>query len=278
MNAIKQVLVCSVSLSLVTLLSAAAKQPILKPSYDPTIPAVELFEALNQGLIDVSVIPKSAHDANLFVTNKVDRPISVKLPPAIVAVHTLKQGFGQPNPLFGNGPFNASGQQANANGIGQGQGQPIGGGLKGTQTGNFANGNFGNAPAGNFFSIPVEKTIQLPLQTVCLAHGKPDPRPQMKYRLVKLEEFTQNAVLQETLKRFAAGEAERPAAQAAAWHLIDSMSWKELEAKKLDRAGGYPGRPYFDQHQLKAARELIEQATEAAGETKPRLAKSSPKL
>lgn len=278
MSASKKVLVCGVSLSVVMLLCAAVKQPILKPSYDASIPAVELFDAIEEGTVEVSIIPRSAQDANLFVTNRTDRPISVKLPPAIVGVHTLKQGFGQGAGLLG-GPFNATGQQAGTTGAfgqGQGQGQSIGGGLKPSNGLNSVTG-LNNGTGNNVFSVPPEKTVQLPLQTVCLAHGKPDPRPQMKYQLVKLEEFTKDAVLQETLKRFAAGEAERPVAQAAAWHLTDSMSWKELESKRIERAGGVPGRAYFEARQLKGAKELIEKATEAA-EEKTRVAKNTPKL
>lgn len=272
MKTLQRVSMLGVAASAVMLLGAAVKQPILKLSYDPTIPAVELFDAIDEGLVEVSFIPRSAQNANLFVTNRSDRPISVKLPDAVVAVHVLKQGFGQGNNLFGNNAFNATGQQAT--GQTGGQGQPVSGGLNANQGTNFTNGlnNAGN----NFFSVPVDKTVQVPLLTVCLAHGKPDPRPQMKYQLVKLEEFTKDAVLQETLKRFAAGDVERPAAQAATWHLVDSMSWKELEAKRIERAGGYPGRPYFESRHLQAAKELVGQATQQAGES--RVTRISPKL
>jgi hypothetical protein len=275
MKTLQRFSVLGVAVSAVVVMCAAVKQPILKLSYDPTIPAVELFDAIEAGQVEATFIPKSAKSANLFVTNKSDRPISVRLPDAVVAVHVLKQGFGQGNNFFGNNAFTATGQQAGING-GGGGGQPVGGGLNASQGVNFNNG-FNNNAGNNFFSVPPEKTVQVPLQTVCLAHGKPDPRPQMKYQLVKLEDFTKNEVLQETLKRFAAGDVERPAAQAAAWHLTDSMSWQELEGKRIERAGGYAGRPYFDARHLQAAKELIEQATEETKASKQRVA-GVPKL
>ena len=89
----------------------------------------------------------------------------------------------------------------------------------------------------------------------------------MTYQLVKLEEYTSDALLQETLKLFASGGIDLPTAQAAAWHLADKMTWDELRAKQVDRLGGLDPLPFFSEGELRAADELIAQARANAKES-----------
>ena len=53
---------------------------------------VEVFAAIEQGLIEVRVIPRDATQCRLLVHNKTDRPLSVELPQAFAAVPVLAQG------------------------------------------------------------------------------------------------------------------------------------------------------------------------------------------
>ena len=53
-------------------------------------------------------------------------------------------------------------------------------------------------------------------------------------------------------------------AQAAAWHLNNDMSWQQLAAKRIVRAGG-SSYPYFDLLELKMAVAVAEQSIKAAG-------------
>lgn len=256
----------SVSLATVFLAPAlaASKQPIKKLKHDASIPSVELFDAMEQGVVETTVIARNSHEANLFVTNKSDAPVSIQLPSAVVATQVLKQFFPQ------RGGNNGIGQQAGGT-SGGGGAQPVGGGMmgggnQGQGANNGAmngNGNgFGNNGVGNgngFFSVPPQKTVQVSLNTVCLAHGKPDPRQRMTYRLVKLEDFSNDPVLHETLKLFASGATETETAQAAVWHLTDKMSWNDLKAKQIERIGLDPV-PYFNEKHVEAAEKLVEQA------------------
>jgi hypothetical protein len=113
---------------------------------------------------------------------------------------------------------------------------------------------------GGFFSIPPEKTVQIPMTAVCLNHGKPEPKPKMTYRLIKLEEYTSDPVLQELLEMVGSGKLDPAAAQAATWNLTDKMSWDKLAAKVVERVGGVPDDPYFSESELAAARQLVVQA------------------
>lgn len=259
------VVVCLV-LSVSTAAVAASKQPLRKLKHDSNIPPIELFDAIEQGLVETTVIAKNSHESNVFVTNKSDAPVSIQVPKAVVAVQVLKQFFP------GGGGATGNGRQAGGN-TGGGAAQPVGGGMQGggqMQGGNVGmngNGNgFQNQGGNGFFSVPAQKTVQVPLNTVCLAHGKPDPRQRMKYRLVKLEDYSNDPVLHETLKLFASGATETEAAQAAVWHLTDKMSWSDLKAKQIERIGLVPV-PYFNEKHVDAAQNLVEQARERAQAT-----------
>jgi hypothetical protein len=268
MRARTQFVAACLSVFVLTTSLATAKQPIRKLKYDTSLPAVDLFEAIDNGLVETSVIAKSVNEASLFVTNKSDKAVSVKLPQAVVAVQVLKQFF----PPGGNN--NVGLNQAGGNRGQGGAAQPLGGGPQG----NANNGNNGPGQNGqgngfpnqgnNFFSVPSQMTVQVPLRTLCLAHGRPEPRPKMTYRLVKLEDYTGDRVLQETLKLFASGQTDAQSAQAAVWHLTDKMSWDDLRAKQIDRLGLDPVL-YFDAKQVDDAETLIDTARARTSDVSP---------
>src|SRR5258708_28569231 len=262
MHALSRFVPVCLSLCLVATSFAASKQPIKKLSHDPNVPAVELFDAIEEGSVETTVIAKSANEASLFVTNKSDAAVSILVPKALVAVQVLKQFFPQGGRNAGPGAGFPVGNAGNA-----GMSQPIGGGPQNGNLGNqqgqglnaIGNGNgVGNNPGKGIFSVPPQKTVQVPLKTLCLAHGRPEPRSRMKYQLVKLEDYTNDPALQEALKLYAAGEADVQTAQAAVWHLTDKMSWEDLRAKQIDRLGGVESLSYFSQKEVDGAETLIE--------------------
>ncbi|HBH50658.1 MAG TPA: hypothetical protein DDY91_02075, partial [Planctomycetaceae bacterium] len=73
-------------------LTGAVKRPIKKLGYDPSARSVELFEGLDAGDLEATVIMKNPFEGNVFLENKSDLPITVKLPPSVATVHILKQG------------------------------------------------------------------------------------------------------------------------------------------------------------------------------------------
>lgn len=254
--AVRTLLVCG-SLSLAALLPAAIRQPIRKPVHDPALPVVELFAAIEAGTIEATVIARDSHESNLFLTNKGTKAVSVQLPETLGAVHVLKQ-FLPP----GNG--NNNGQPigpGNAN-AGNGQGQPVGGGPAGNQKNGFNAIN--NLPGNAIFSVPSEKTIQIPLKTLCLAYGQPDPQPRMTYRLVPIETVAPEADLRGVVGRFVAGDLDEKTAQAATWHVANGRSWKELADERVGRVGGLPGKPMFSDKQIKAAKSEVERLRQHA--------------
>lgn len=242
-----------------TSLTGGIKQPIKKLYVDPAAETMDLFEGIDQGIFEATIIPKSSLEGNVFVENKSNKVLTVKLPRAVAAVQVLKQGFGA-----GAGAGGGAGGLGGGAGQGQGgqggQGQAMGGGMGGMGGGGMGGGGMGMG----MMSIPPEKTVQVPLKSVCLNHGKPEPRPNMTYKLVKLETYTKDPVLQELLATFAAGNMDQQAAQAATWHVTDKMSWQELATKQITMLGGLPPKPYFTPAQLMAAQQLVATAQKKA--------------
>jgi hypothetical protein len=243
------------------LAAGGQKGPIKKLRLDPAAAKVDFFQAADDGQLELRMVLKDAHQGNLLIENKSSQPLTVKLPEAFVGVHVLKQAAG------GFFPQATGANNGNA-GPGQGQGQPVGAGANnqaGVPNQNIGpnNGAGPNNPFNNFFSIPAEKVVLIPLKSVCLAYGRPDPLPRMTYAVVPLERHTSDPVLQELLKRFGAEAVDQMAVQAAAWHLADKLSWEQVAAKEW-RELGSPAVPYFTADQIKQAKSLVAAAEERA--------------
>ena len=244
--------------------TGAGKRPPKKLGLDPQAPTIDLFDGIDEGTIEARLIPKNSLEGTVFVDNKSDKPMTVRLPKAVAAVQVLKQGFGGG---AGGGRGGAGGGQAGGQG---GQGQGLGGGFGGGGLGGGGGGlgggggGFGGGGGGGFFSIPPHKSARVPMSSVCLNHGKTEPRANMTYKLVKLESYTSDPALQELLIDVAAGVIDPKSAQAAVWHLTDKMSWEELSAKAIDHLGGVDPEPYFSGAQIAAAREMLVEAQSRA--------------
>lgn len=256
----------SVSLSV----TAAPKKRTLvkKPTVNPQAETIELFDGIDKGLLDARLIPKNADGGNIFVENKSDRPLTVKMPKAFAAVQVLKQGFGA-GAGGGGGGQGGSGQ----GGGGQAMGGGMGGGGMGMGMGGGGMGGMG------MFSVAPEQTAQVPMKSVCLEHGKPDPRSTMTYKLIPLSQHNSDPTLAAMLEQFVAGNVDQKSAQAAAWHLANNMSFQELANKKIKHLGGLPPEPYFHPMQILKARELVSSAQgvvrQRQSETKPESSSST---
>lgn len=209
---------------------------------------VELFAAIEAGELEVQIIPRDSTEARLLLKNKSTRPLRVQLPAAFAATPVLAQ--------IGGGGLAA--------GAGGGGAQAVGGGGGGMGFG----GPGGVGAGGGFFNVPAERVGKLNVPLVCLEHGKKEPRPAIPYKIVPIEQFSSDPVLRELLVAFGKGNADQRAAQAAAWHLTDGLSWDELARKKIERLAG-PDEPYFTRRQLDSAAQLVGQARHSAAEQSP---------
>lgn len=239
-------LVCLVMIPALALAGSRRARRPLEP--DARYETIELFEGIEDGRLEVTLAPRDASEFRVLVKNTTDQPVNVDFPAAVGTVNVLAQFGG------GGGAGGAGG------GGGGGGGQSGGGGIGGG--GGGGGGGFGGGGGG--FAVPPERVAELKLNTVCLEHGKPDPRPAMHYELRKIEEVTDNVALQELVRQFGSGKiTNQRSAQAAAWHLADGMAWQELAALK-NRRIRRPDEPHFRPQELRQAQTLVAIAHHAA--------------
>lgn len=237
---------------------AGKKGYIKKLTVDPNAPKIGLFDGMDEGAIDVKFIAKDAQGGNLLVENKTDAPLTVELPAGFVGVPVMAQLGGG----LGGGGLGGGGL---GGGLGGGGQQAVGGGGGLGGGGGGLGGGLGGGGGGGFFSIPPEKTVLVPYGSVCLEHGKAEPHPRSEYKLVKLEDYTQDVILQELIKLVGTGKIAPEIAQPAVWHVANDLSWQELAAMKYDRVGA-PDTPQFTNSQLMKAQELVSVAVGRAKE------------
>src|SRR5687767_737700 len=205
--------------------SAAAGAAARKDVAPGAANAVEFFQAMEDGQVDVKFIAKSDRAARILITNKTQEPINLQLPEAFAGVPVLAQigGGGR-----GGGGFGGGGRGGGGLGGGGGGGQSVGGGVGG---GGGGLGGGGLGGGGGIFSIPPEETAKINVPVVCLDHGLKNPSSANKYMIVPAEQHLDRPEVIELLKAFGRGELQHGAAQAAAWHLNSDLSWNEMAAK-----------------------------------------------
>lgn len=221
---------------------------------------VEMFHAMKDGKIDVTLIPKDSKQSNVLIENKTDKPLSVQLPAAFAGVPVLAQIGGG----LGGGGLGGGGLGGGGYG-GGGGGQGIGGGFGGGGGGLGGAGGFGGlgggGGGGGFLNVPPEKMEKLRVTTVCLEHGKAEPRAAMKYEIKPIAEFTDKEEVHELCRMLGARRIDQRSAQAAAWHLSSEMTWQQLAAKQLKFANGVT-RPYFSRFEIQRAMQAVAVATQ----------------
>jgi len=232
--------------------------------FNPDHQSVEMFQAIKQGQIEVKLIPKDSTQCRVIVKNKTDKPLNVELPQAFAGVPVLAQGMGAMGggAMGGVGGGRGGGLGGSSGSQGFGGGMGMGGmGMGGMGMGGMGGGMGGMG--GGMFNIPPEKVAKFKLPTVCLEHGKRDPKPTMKYEIKPIEAFTDKAEVQELCRMLGAGQLNQRAAQVAAWHLSNDMSWQELAGKQVRFANG-TARPYFSRQEIQAGMQIVAVASERA--------------
>ena len=222
--------------------------------------APDLFEAEKLGLVGLRYIPNDAKSAQVIVTNRTRRPLTLRLPAAFAGVPVLAQmGMGMGG-MGGGGQagFGAGGIGGGAQATGGGMG-----GLGGQGMNGMGGGGLGGA-GGGAFSIPPERTRAFRVPTVCLEYGKREPSSRMPYTIGPVESFSSDPQLAVVLELLGRGQLPQKVAQAAAWHLSSGLSWQQLAAEKIDHAGGVPDEPYFSPAELQAAYRLVASAAQEA--------------
>jgi len=213
--------------------------------------AIDLLAARDADQIEAKLIPHDSKGGTVIITNKTKGPLTIKLPEALAGVPILAQ-FGRPGGGLVGGGNNFGGNQTGGNqGLGVGIGNANGAGRVGNR---------------GIFNIGPERVVKLKVVSVCLEHGKPEPNPHVEYELTPIDRFTSDTEVVELVQMLGRGEVDQRAAQAAAWHLANGLTWNELAAKIGYKHLNGATEPYFTSKELERAQRAASQATYSAAE------------
>ncbi|MEM6471685.1 MAG: hypothetical protein AAF802_19145 [Planctomycetota bacterium] len=219
----------------------------------------ELFQAMEKGDIDVKFIPLNTTKANVIIKNNTDKPMTLRLPSAFAGVPINAQmGMGG-----GMGGMGGGGMGGMGGGMGGG-GQGMGGGMGGMGGGGMGGGGMGGGGMGGFMRIAPEKQSKFSVKTVCLEHGKPDPTPKMAYKIIPLEEFTQDDRVHVLCEALGHNQIAQNTAQAAAWNLMDGLEWQKLASLNKVESKYLGNVRWFSPIELRQAMAVVAEATRIA--------------
>lgn len=255
--------------------------------------AIELFQAIDEGLVEVKLTPKNSLHSSLTVTNKTDKEIVVDMPTAFAGVPILAQpgGFGRgggrgmgggmmggmggmmgggPGGMMGGGMFGEEGGRGGMMGMGGGRNSGMGGGNQSIGGGMGGRGGMmggrGGRGGGGMFSIAPNKSHKEQVRTVCLEHGKKEPRSTVNYTIVPIDFYTDNKTTQVLCSMLGDEEVDQNALQAAVWNTENGLSFEELAAKTKQEGRNNPVQSYFKAGELASAASLLERAQGRAQE------------
>jgi hypothetical protein len=255
----------------------AAKRSDKKPVPEETVTAVDFFTAEKDGDIKVKVIPKDATGGSILVTNKTDKPLTIKLPDAFVGVPVAAQ-FGGMGGMGGMGGGMNGGMGGMGGGMGGGMNQAMGGGMgmggmgggMGGMGGGMGGmgGGMGGMGGGGFFRVEPAKVGKLKMVTVCLEHGKKDPNAHIEYKLMPADSYTKNSDTLEALKMLGRGEVDQRSAQAAVWNTENDMDWKSLANKIGVKHLNGSTEPFFEAAHIARGMQIVQEAQRRGEQSK----------
>ena len=224
-----------------------------------------LFEAMDAGQVDVKIIPQDATKANVLIKNLTDKPIDLRLPTAFASVPVLAQGM-MGGGMGGGGMGGMGGGGMGGGGMGGG-GQAGGGGMGGMGGGGMGGGGMGGGMG--MMRVAPERMRKLAVTTVCLEHGKPDPNPKMAYKMVPLEQFSNDPKIRVLCEALGYGQVTQNTAQAAAWNIMDNLSWQELASKNRVESKYIGNIRWFSPIELQTAVAVVQECNRIAEERQP---------
>jgi hypothetical protein len=215
-----------------------------------TAPALDVFDAIDQGAVDVKLIAKDTERGRLVLTNKTDKPVDVIIPDAFAGVPVVMHQMGG---MGGGGMGGGGGGQQSVGGGG-------GGGRGGGGRGGGGGGRGGGGRGGGRFNVPAEAVTRIDVPLVCLDHGLKDPSSSKPYEIRPIEDVVSDPAVIEVIEAYTTGELESGATQAAIWHLNSKVDWQELSAKLTGTARNLVREPWFSEEEIKTAMQAVGQA------------------
>jgi len=223
---------------------------------------VEFFQAIEEGKIQVRVVPASYAQLTMQIQNTTNDSLQIALPDTFAAVPTQR--------IIAQRQLEARGAPASLSNIGKGLGQGggnsqgLGGSLSGPWWGNslVENDPPGTAVTANStcqrsLSIAPRRSVRAQIPCFCLEFGNPDPHSRIPYTVCPLKELNNRPAVAELLSQFVSTRMNQFAAQLAVWHLANDAPWQMLSRVQFPRTRA--GRAHrVSAQELYAARQIAE--------------------
>ncbi len=209
---------------------------------------VGFYSAVEQGKLDVRVVPSNYSSLTMRVRNMTRTPLKIELPSVFAAVPVARVQAKQTLQMRGV-------QASLGSNFGQnyGNSQGLGGSLGGPWWGGGSLAQ-GRAQQGNqkqdgdkhdageqqhddaqYLLLAPGRFAQTQIPCFCLEYGKPDPNKRIPYVLCRLEDLNNKPAVAELLERFVKQGINQDVAQLAAWHIANGVSWQVLSKVKFPR-------------------------------------------
>ncbi len=225
---------------------SAEQSSVAEETAPNSVEALDVFEAIDQDLVDVKFIARDSQRGRLFLTNKTDEPVDVIIPEAFAGVPVMHQFGG------GGGGFGGGGGGGGQQSVGGGGGGGRGGGGRG-----------GGGRGGGRFNVAPEKVSTIDVPLLCLDHGLRDPSSNKPYEIRPIEDVVEDPAVIEIVAAYANGDLDPAAAQAAVWNVNSKVSWQELAAKLTGTVRHAVRNPYFTAAEIKNAMAIVSSAQSA---------------
>lgn len=124
----------------------------------------------------------------------------------------------------------------------------------------------GGMGMGGMMNVAPDKVRKFKVTTVCLEHGKPDPKPSMAYTIRPISVLTNDPAVIEVCKMVGRREVPQNSAQAAAWHLTDRLSFQDLANKDRVRLMNGYSEKFFNPVELNFATRILGVAVQRAAQ------------
>ncbi len=218
---------------------------------------LNVFEGMQTRQVEVKLTQKNEKSGVMLVRNTTKQPITVEFPAAFVGVHITNANLV----ARGQAP-QSNGQTAQSTGVSiSGSPAKLAADAPVPVKLDDTKAKPKDTPKPNQFEVPAGQTVRFPVTSVCLEYGKPEPHAKLPYLIVPVERYSRNPILHELLPLFAKARVSQKVAQAAAWHVSNGLTWREL--------GGIMGQgaapvPMFDTRTLQQANVLVNEAAAIA--------------
>lgn len=216
----------------------AKDQLIGATKFDPDLKTLQMFDAIEQGKLDVKVITKGASQCRLLFTNNSQDPFNVAVPEAFAVVPIMDEKPSEEQlaqqeadddweeilpleeflppyepPPEGDDEFPPKEPQS----LGVGN-------------------SFAKRAGYESFKLTPGTVAQLRLKSVCLHSGRSSPRPAIRYEVRPLRKVSNVLAVYEIVRMMGQGEVSHRAAQMAAWHLNNGLTWEHFAQHTSSRS------------------------------------------